>query len=76
MPKFARVLLDDSGGRVFDYGIPKTAGGTVAGGSRVRVPVGMRAVLIHRPGEEPALPEVRAWSGPRITAIPEVLELV
>jgi len=38
--------------------------------------VGMRAVLIHRPGEEPALPEVRAWSGPRITAIPEVLELV
>ncbi|MEO6742466.1 MAG: primosomal protein N' [Chthoniobacteraceae bacterium] len=45
MPKFARVLLDDSGGRVFDYGIPETAGGSVAVGSRVRVPVRMRAVL-------------------------------
>jgi putative hydrolase of the HAD superfamily len=38
--------------------------------------VGMRAVLIHRPGEEPALQEARAWAGPRITAIPDVLELV
>ena len=38
--------------------------------------VGMRAVLIHRPGEEPALPEARAWPGLRITAIPDVLELV
>ena len=38
--------------------------------------VGMRAVLIHRPDGEPAWPEVRAWPGPRITAIPEVLELV
>jgi putative hydrolase of the HAD superfamily len=38
--------------------------------------VGMRAVLIHRPGEEPPFPEVRDWPGSRITAIPEVLELV
>jgi putative hydrolase of the HAD superfamily len=38
--------------------------------------VGMRAVLVHRPGEEPAWPEVRDWPGPRITAIPQVLELV
>ncbi len=45
MPRFARVLLDDSGGRVFDYAIPETAGGTVAVGSRVRVPVRTRAVL-------------------------------
>jgi putative hydrolase of the HAD superfamily len=37
---------------------------------------GMRAVLIHHPGEEPALPEARAWPGPRITAIPDVLELL
>jgi putative hydrolase of the HAD superfamily len=36
--------------------------------------VGMRAILIHHPGEEPALPEVRDWPGPRITAIPEVLQ--
>ncbi|MGH2976999.1 MAG: HAD family hydrolase [Gaiellaceae bacterium] len=38
--------------------------------------VGMRAILIHRPGEEPAWPEVRDWAGPRITAIPEVLSFV
>jgi putative hydrolase of the HAD superfamily len=38
--------------------------------------VGMRAVLIHREGEEPYWPEVRAWTGPRITSIPEVLSLV
>ena len=38
--------------------------------------VGMRAILIHRSGEEPAWPEVRDWTGPRITAIPQVLELV
>jgi putative hydrolase of the HAD superfamily len=37
---------------------------------------GMRGVLIHRPDAEPAWPEVRAWPGPKITAIPEVLELV
>jgi putative hydrolase of the HAD superfamily len=36
--------------------------------------VGMRAILIHRPGEEPALPDVRDWPGQRITAIPEVLQ--
>jgi putative hydrolase of the HAD superfamily len=38
--------------------------------------VGMRAVLMSRPGEEPAWPEVRDWAGPRITAIPQVLELL
>ena len=35
--------------------------------------VGMRAVLIHRPGEDPLWEEARAWDGPRITSIPEVL---
>jgi putative hydrolase of the HAD superfamily len=38
--------------------------------------VGIRAVLIHRPGEEPLWPEARAWEGARITAIPEVLSLL
>jgi putative hydrolase of the HAD superfamily len=38
--------------------------------------VGMRPVLIHRPGQEPRWPEVRDWRGPRITTIPEVLDLV
>ena len=45
MSKFARVLLDDSGGWVFDYGIPEAVSSVVAVGSRVRVPVRMRAVL-------------------------------
>ena len=38
--------------------------------------VGMEAVLIHRPGEEPPWSEVRDWQGPRITAIPEILSLL
>jgi putative hydrolase of the HAD superfamily len=38
--------------------------------------VGMQAVLIHRPGEDPLWPELRAWDGPRITCIPEVLEVL
>ena len=38
--------------------------------------VGMRAILIHRAGEDPAWDELRDWDGPRITTIPEVLELV
>src|SRR5689334_7921255 len=38
---YARVLLDESGGRAFDYEVP----GTVAIGSRVRVPVRTRTLL-------------------------------
>ena len=38
--------------------------------------VGMRAVLVHREGEEPLWEEVRDWTGPRITAIPQVLSLL
>jgi putative hydrolase of the HAD superfamily len=38
--------------------------------------VGMRAVLIHRPGDEPPWDEVRDWDGPRITAIPQVLSVL
>jgi putative hydrolase of the HAD superfamily len=38
--------------------------------------VGMQAVLVHRPGEEPPWDEVRDWPGPRITAIPQVLSLL
>ncbi len=44
----------------------------LAGAARV----GMTPVLVHRPGEEPIWPEVQGWSGPRVTAIPQVLELV
>jgi putative hydrolase of the HAD superfamily len=38
--------------------------------------VGMEAVLIHAPGRDPVWPEVRTWDGPRITSIPEVLEVL
>ena len=38
--------------------------------------VGMEAVLIHRAGEPPFWPGLESWDGPRITAIPQVLELV
>jgi putative hydrolase of the HAD superfamily len=38
--------------------------------------VGMRAILIHRAGEDPLWDEVQDWRGPRITAIPEVLSLL
>jgi len=38
--------------------------------------VGMEALLIHRPGEEPLWPELAKWDGPRVTSIPEVLEVL
>jgi putative hydrolase of the HAD superfamily len=37
--------------------------------------VGMEAVLIHRPGEQP-LWGLDDWDGPRVTSIPGVLELL
>ncbi len=38
--------------------------------------VGMRPVLIHKHGQDPLWAEVREWDGPRITSIPEVLEVL
>ncbi len=38
--------------------------------------VGMEAILIHRPGEDPPWAEVREWDGPRVTSIPGVLEVL
>ena len=37
---------------------------------------GLTPVLIHRHGEEPYWGDVRDWEGHRITAIPQVLDLV
>jgi primosomal protein N' (replication factor Y) len=45
MPKYARVLVDNSGSRTFDYEIPGEIAGEVAVGSRVRVPVKTRILL-------------------------------
>jgi len=38
--------------------------------------VGMQAILIHRAGQDPVWPDVRSWDGPRVTSIPEVLEVL
>jgi putative hydrolase of the HAD superfamily len=38
--------------------------------------VGMQAILIHRAGQDPVWPDVRGWDGPRVTSIPEVLEVL
>ncbi len=41
--RFVRVILDDSGGKIFDYAVPH--GVEVSLGCRVRVPVRMRTLL-------------------------------
>jgi putative hydrolase of the HAD superfamily len=38
--------------------------------------VGMQAILIHKLGEDPLWPEVQTWDGPRVTSVPEVLEVL
>jgi putative hydrolase of the HAD superfamily len=38
--------------------------------------VGMRPILIHRPGEVPYWDELVGFDGPRVTSIPEVLEVL
>jgi putative hydrolase of the HAD superfamily len=38
--------------------------------------VGMDAILIHRPGEDPPWPGLAAWDGPRVTSIPGVLDVL
>ncbi|MCE9609078.1 MAG: primosomal protein N' [Chthoniobacter sp.] len=45
MPKFARVLVDDSAGKAFDYELPEAVAGILQPGSRVRVPVRTRTAL-------------------------------
>ena len=45
MPRFARVLVDDSAGKAFDYELPEAVAGTLQPGSRVRVPVRTRTAL-------------------------------
>ena len=45
MPKYARVMLDDSGGNAFDYELPEGIAGSLDIGSRIRVPVRTRTLL-------------------------------
>ncbi len=45
MPKYARVLVDDSAGKAFDYELPEAVAAVLQPGSRVRVPVRTRTML-------------------------------
>ncbi len=45
MPRFARVLVDDSAGKSFVYALPEAVAAVLQPGARVRVPVRTRTVL-------------------------------
>ena len=45
MPKYARVLVDDSAGKAFDYELPEAVAAVLQPGARVRVPVRTRTAL-------------------------------
>jgi putative hydrolase of the HAD superfamily len=72
-PRIYRLACDELGvkpGEAMFVG--DGANDELAGAERV----GMRAVLIHRPGEDPPWSEAREWEGLRITAIPQILSLL
>ena len=72
-PRIYRLACEELGVEPADaLFVGDGANDELAGAERV----GMRAVLIHRPDEEPPWDEVREWQGPRITAIPQVLSLL
>jgi primosomal protein N' (replication factor Y) len=45
MPRFARVMVDESGGNAFDYELPESLSAKLQVGCRVRVPVRTRTAL-------------------------------
>jgi primosomal protein N' (replication factor Y) len=45
MPRYARVLVDDSAGKAFDYELPEAVAAVLKVGARVRVPVRTRTAL-------------------------------
>jgi primosomal protein N' (replication factor Y) len=45
MPRYARVLVDDSAGKAFDYELPEAVAALLKVGCRVRVPVRTRTAL-------------------------------
>jgi putative hydrolase of the HAD superfamily len=72
-PRIYRLACDELGVEPAEaIFVGDGANDEIAGAERV----GMRAVLIHRPGEEPTWEELRDWRGPRITSIPQVLSLL
>jgi putative hydrolase of the HAD superfamily len=72
-PRIYRLACDELGVEAGDcLFVGDGANDELAGAERV----GMRAVLIHRPHEEPFWDDVKDWPGPRITSVPEVLDLL
>jgi putative hydrolase of the HAD superfamily len=72
-PRIYRLALDELGVEPEEaLFVGDGANDELGGAERV----GMCPVLIHRPGEEPLWDEVRGWAGPRITSVPEVLDLI
>ncbi len=72
-PRIYRLALGELGVDARDsVFVGDGANDELAGAERV----GMRAVLIHREGEQPYWDEVRDWRGPRITSIPALLDLL
>jgi len=61
MPRYARVLIDRTGAREFDYAIPAELEGAVSVGTRVRVPMRQRVLT----GTVLSLPETPAVPNPR-----------
>src|SRR5260221_11492702 len=61
MPRFARVLVDDSAGKSFVYELPGAVAAVLQPGSRVRVPVRTRTALatVIELLEETGVPGVR-----------------
>ncbi len=45
MPRYARVMVDDSGGHAFDYELPEAVASRLEVGSRVRVPMRTRTAI-------------------------------
>ena len=69
-PRIYRLALDQLGVRPAEaLFVGDGANDELAGAERV----GMRAILVHRSGEEPVWPEVRDWPGARTTSIPDIL---
>ncbi len=80
MPKYARVIVDQSGGNAFDYEIPEPLAGRIQAGSRVSVPVRnrmARATVIDLLDETDAegIRPVEAVLGARPVLTPSLIRL-
>ena len=70
-PRIYRLALEELGVKAREAVFVGDGANDELGGAER---AGMRAILIHRSGAEPAEPEARAWRGPRITTVAGVLD--